>query len=66
MTLVLEQVLFACVGCLRTVIPCRRHRRGGAPAAPVSGRGGSGGIGSYGGDNDIGFGVSIVCMCGVL
>ena len=35
---------------------------GGAPAAAVSGRGGSGGIGSGGGDNDIGFGVSIVHM----
>jgi hypothetical protein len=37
----------------------------GAHAAPVSGRGGSSGIGSGGGDNDIGFGMSIVCMCGV-
>ena len=53
------------VRCLRTVIPCRRRWQGGAPAAPVFGRGGSGGIGSGGGDNDIGFGVSIVCMCGV-
>jgi hypothetical protein len=32
---------------------------------PVSGRGCSGGIGSGGGDNDIGFEGSIVCMCGV-
>ena len=39
--------------------------RGGTPTAAVSGRGGSGGIGSGGSDNDIGFGVSIVCMCDV-
>jgi hypothetical protein len=38
---------------------------GRSPATVVSGCGGSGGIGSGGGDNGIGFGVSIVCMCGV-
>jgi len=38
--------------------PCRHHRRqglggGGAPSAPVAGRGGSNGRGSSGGDNDL-------------